>query len=302
MIKALTNYFKKKTGITENSQRINNLEQKLSAQHNFLLSLWQLTATEKWAINFKLAQSVQQKLQNTYPSLGDFSTAVHKNDIMLAFHLYKTAPNVFWGLESYFNVGIRAVKELSLIAQEQSWDLHKILDFGSGYGRMSRFLPHFFEAEIIPTEVKEEAIKFQKEEFGFHGFAHSTAVEDFPSPEVDLIIALSVFSHLPKDATFAWLHKLMHCLKPKGALVFTYHPLEEQQVLAATNKDYLFLANSEDSLLPITEDFLENSEEYGVIFFKQEFLEGFFRSENWQFIDLGHRLTKDQKAFALWKD
>ena len=300
MIKALINYFKAKSGITENTQRLAKLEEKLSQQHNFLLSLQQLTATETWAINPKLAQAVQQNLQETY-SLKPFSTAVHKNDVMLAYHLYKTAPNVFWGLQSYFKVGIKAVQELSLLAQEQGWQPQRILDFGSGYGRMSRFLPQFFNAEIIPTEVKEEAIAFQKVALNFNGFAHSPQAEKFSAPTADLIIALSVFTHLPQAAAFEWLKKLMATLNPKGAMVFTYHALEEQAHLKTQNKDHAFLNSSEDSLLPITDDYLKNTEDYGVSFFSQSYLEEFFKSQNWQFLYLNNRLAPNQKAFALWK-
>jgi 2-polyprenyl-3-methyl-5-hydroxy-6-metoxy-1,4-benzoquinol methylase len=301
MIKALITYLKDKSGVTENRQRLAQLEEKVGQQHNFLLSLQQLTATETWVINPKLATAVQQNLQETH-ALKSFSTAVHKNDVMLAYHLYKTAPNVFWGLQSYFEVGIKAVQALAVLADEQGWQPQKILDFGSGYGRMSRFLPQFFTAEIIPSEVKEEAITFQKKQFGFKGFAHSPQAEDFKTQPVDLIIALSVFTHLPQNAAFSWLKKLMTCLGSKAPLVFTYHALEEQAHLWAQNQAHVFQHNSEDSLLPITDDYLENTQEYGVSFFGQAHLEAFFKEQGWQFKFLNNRLAKNQKAFALWKN
>jgi trans-aconitate methyltransferase len=301
MLKGLIKFVKDKAGITQNAEALKKLEAKVQAQHNFLLSWQQLTANEQVAVNEQLGQTVSQRLQARF-KLKPFTTAIHKNDVMLAYHLYKNAPNATEGLESYYRVGIRAVQALAQVASQQGWQPQTILDFGSGYGRMSRFLPQAFPgASVIPTEVKPEAMAFQEQTFGFKGVTHGSAPDGFQPPASDLIIALSVFSHLPEGLTKKWLPCLLQSLNPGGALVFTYHALEEQPHLYAQSSSYAFVANSEDSLLPITADYLENTQEYGVSFYSRTFLEAYFSAQGWRFLYLENKLAPTQKAYALWK-
>jgi len=301
MIKKLAQFLQDKSGITENRQRMAKLEQEVQRQNLFNLSFLQLLTADVLPINPSVSNAAVKRLQAQY-GLKPFPLAIHKNDVMLAYHLYSNAPNILEAYESYFRVGIRAVKALADLAQAQGWQPQKIMDFGSGYGRMSRFLPQFFQAEIIPTEVKQQAMLFQEEHLGFKGVAHGSQPDDFKAPKVDLIIALSVFSHLPQALTEAWLKTLVSNLQEKGRLVFTYHPLEGYPHLARDHGHYAFLTKNEDLLFPTLDDHLHDAQTYGVSFFTQAFFERFFKEQGWSYQFLENQLATTQKAFAVWKD
>jgi hypothetical protein len=100
----------------------------------------------------------------------------------------------------------------------------KILDFGGGWGRISRFFLRESKPEFIwIADCLSDSIHW----------LHATRnpcniIMNDPLPPIpglhtsfDLIYAFSVFSHLSEESLHAWLTYLMDCLAPSGYLVFT---------------------------------------------------------------------------------
>lgn len=98
-----------------------------------------------------------------------------------------------------------------------------ILDFGCGCGRVLRyFRPN--GGFIAGSDVDAEAVEWCSDNLT----NVDTAVVNDPCPPMkfadatfDLIIAISVFTHFPKDIENAWLDELRRLLQPGGTLVAT---------------------------------------------------------------------------------
>jgi SAM-dependent methyltransferase len=101
----------------------------------------------------------------------------------------------------------------------------KLLDFASGYGRVTRFLVR----EVPPghvwvADVYAEGVRFQEERFGVHGIVSTIRPEDFTCAErFDAILVTSLFTHLPDERFVAWLRVLLGLLAPGGLLAFSAH-------------------------------------------------------------------------------
>ncbi len=98
-----------------------------------------------------------------------------------------------------------------------------VLDFGSGFGRVSRLLLHDLPPTAIwVADVKAAAVEFQTEHFGVQGLVSSFVPEDFgPDRTFDLIFVGSLFTHLPEDLFHRWLGQLYGLVSGRGVLAFT---------------------------------------------------------------------------------
>jgi SAM-dependent methyltransferase len=107
----------------------------------------------------------------------------------------------------------------------------RVLDFASGYGRVTRHLV----AEIPPervwvADVYAEGVAFQEEQLGVHGLVSTTDPERWECPfAFDAILVSSLFTHLPERRFVAWLRRLGELVNPGGLLLFSVHDLSLRQ-------------------------------------------------------------------------
>ncbi|MDP3173287.1 MAG: class I SAM-dependent methyltransferase [Phenylobacterium sp.] len=103
--------------------------------------------------------------------------------------------------------------------------LNSVLDFASGYGRLTRILIQKLPRDRIwVSDIYAEAVDWQAQTFGVNAFASS------PDPALldhagghDLVFVGSMFSHLPAGLFHDWLAKLYGFLGPRGVLAFSVH-------------------------------------------------------------------------------
>jgi SAM-dependent methyltransferase len=101
----------------------------------------------------------------------------------------------------------------------------RILDFGCGCARVTRFLPLLYpRARICGTDIDAEAIGWDTR--NCPGMAFSTNGDAPPLPfgdgAFDLVAAVSVFTHLPEDRQLDWLAELRRVTRGDGRLVLTF--------------------------------------------------------------------------------
>jgi len=100
----------------------------------------------------------------------------------------------------------------------------KVLDFGSCWGRITRFFMRDVLLEnLYGIDVAEEFVAECRKLFRSENFESCNAMPpcQLDSGSIDLISAYSVFSHLSERAFLAWMQEFHRILRPGGILAFT---------------------------------------------------------------------------------
>ncbi len=160
---------------------------------------------------------------------GTVDLAIDERDEMLGFLVESHGGDFDRALFQYFQSGASIAGSLGQVLRwrfgEQSV---KLLDFASGYGRVTRFLLREIPPERVwVADVYAGGVRFQEERFGVHGLVSANRPEDFACDErFDAILVTSLFTHLPEERFVAWLRVLLGLLNPGGLLAFSAHSSE----------------------------------------------------------------------------
>lgn len=103
----------------------------------------------------------------------------------------------------------------------------RIMDFGCGWGRITRFFLKDVEpAHILGVDIAERVLAECRRSMPAVRFEQIDVMPpiDLPDESIDLVYAFSVFSHLSRDAHDRWLAEFRRVLAPGGLLVVTTWP------------------------------------------------------------------------------
>lgn len=235
---------------------------------------------------------------------------VSKNDVMFQFmarefvvRLGRSIPQAFAkyvmsGLHMWQVLEAILVRKFGTLSEVQS-----ILDFASGYGRLSRFLVLAFDpARVWVSDIKERTVEFQRREFGVQGFASTEAPEDLTvDKRFDCIFVGSLFSHLP-EATFGrWLQRLCELLNPTGLLIFSVH---DASLIDRPAGDFTYRQISEEVHARSADGQLDTSQ-YGVAYVSEAFVRRVIEGlafENRRYFRFERALWTTQDVYALSRD
>jgi SAM-dependent methyltransferase len=160
---------------------------------------------------------------------GTLDLAVDRRDEMLAFLLESESGDLDRALFTYFRSGASLADALGQVLRWRFGSalerLGRLLDFASGYGRVTRFLVRDLPPERIwVSDIYSAGVRFQEERFGVHGIVSTVDPDDFARGEpFDAILVTSLFTHLPEATFRAWLRVLLGLLAPGGLLAFSAH-------------------------------------------------------------------------------
>ncbi|HEX2122189.1 MAG TPA: class I SAM-dependent methyltransferase [Thermoanaerobaculia bacterium] len=168
---------------------------------------------------------VDALLRPRVPRWEGLNRAIDERDDMLDFAMQLFGYDRDAALTSYFQNGLEQFEIVKHIAAWRERPLRRMLDFASGYGRLTRFLVHEKLAEeITVSDILEGGMEFQARQFGVRAILSSALPENFAAPEkYDLIFVASLFTHLPPATFGPWLRRLAELLEPEGLLVFSVH-------------------------------------------------------------------------------
>jgi len=162
---------------------------------------------------------------------GEIDLAVDSRDEMLEFLLRANRGDRDSALFQYFRSGASIAGSLAQVLRWRFGDpgrAQSLLDFASGYGRVTRFLVRAVPAaRVWVADVYADGVRFQSEHFGVHAVVSAIRPEDFACAErFDAILVTSLFTHLPEERFIAWLRVLLGRLNPGGLLAFSAHSSE----------------------------------------------------------------------------
>lgn len=104
-------------------------------------------------------------------------------------------------------------------------DARSILDWGCGCGRITRFLPRFTAARITGVDIDADNLAWCREHLPFGEFRRVPLrpPTDLPASAFDLVIGISVCTHLREIEQLAWLGELQRVAAPGALLLLTVH-------------------------------------------------------------------------------
>lgn len=153
-----------------------------------------------------------------------FVTDIHPDD-----HLYGYLNGRFGqdrATTMYFSGGKSdATQAAATIRRYKAEPNAKILEFASGYGRITRHLPALLQtSNLYASDIHPDACNFVTNTIGVETLLSSSRPEDLEiGSGYDFIFVISLFSHLP-DWTFQrWMRALVGTLAIDGLLMFTTH-------------------------------------------------------------------------------
>jgi SAM-dependent methyltransferase len=139
-----------------------------------------------------------------------------------AFRYYRS-------VELYYGGGLRNVSEIQSILAALGaplGDAGSILEFACGHGRLTRHLVRRVDPEkLTVSDIDRSAVDFVTRTFGVRGVYSTSEPEQLVDDgRYDLILVVSLFSHLPLQTWTRWLKRLNELLTPDGLLVFSTLP------------------------------------------------------------------------------
>lgn len=153
----------------------------------------------------------------TYPGIPG---RVHFNDFMLDD---RSPVGVASYRERALNVLDQIEATLAVLGLGMT-DVESWLDFGCGYGRVTRFLVERVPASrVAVTDIVREGVEFCASEFGVRPIAGDPDLARSRLGSYDFVFAISVLSHLNEQRSKSLLRVLGESLAPGGILLLTSH-------------------------------------------------------------------------------
>jgi len=168
---------------------------------------------------------VDALMRTRIPRWRELNRAIDERDDMLDFAMKLFHRDRDAAVANYFQNALEQYQLVRHIAGWRGGRPRRMLDFASGYGRLTRLLVHEQLAEqVTVADILEGGMAFQAEQFGVKALLSRTDPNEFRTPErYDLIFVASLFTHLPPATFTAWLRRLADLLEPDGLLIFSVH-------------------------------------------------------------------------------
>ncbi len=143
------------------------------------------------------------------------------------FRFFATHPSSLNPVRDYLADGWRSLVELLTLLDRcgrRLSTLSGMLEYASGYGRLTRHLAPHLPGRLWVADVMPGATDFAARCFGAHPAPASTdpAALDF-GRQFEVVFVLSLFTHLPPARWGAWLRALDAAVAPGGLLIFSVH-------------------------------------------------------------------------------
>ncbi len=104
-------------------------------------------------------------------------------------------------------------------------DFSRVLDWGCGCGRLSRYFAEQPNPRLTGVDIDEDNVGWCRENLGFANFQAIPLHPPTPLADghFDLLIGISVLTHLGEGAQLEWLRELHRLAAPNAVLLLTVH-------------------------------------------------------------------------------
>lgn len=171
----------------------------------------------------ELANPRRTKRATDLPLYNSISKTIHPDDEMFRM-IKRLMPQLGEAANQYFFGG--GFVALSLVSALRAQGIEParstLLDFGAGYGRVTRHLVHLFR-EVTIMDLDPEMISFARSEFGVRGYLSHPSIElaQWPARQFDVVFSFSVFTHFHPDIWCTWFERVFDCVRAGGYLIIT---------------------------------------------------------------------------------
>jgi glycosyltransferase involved in cell wall biosynthesis/SAM-dependent methyltransferase len=138
-------------------------------------------------------------------------------------------------VEDFASHGVDIVRALTAVTDRPLVSFRSWLDFGVGVGRLARMFKAF-TGKYAGVDVDLRTILWVRENLPWVRAIHTAprARLPFPDADFDMVVSISVFSHMSKDDQAFYLSELHRVTRPDAHLIITVHG--EQALQRAMNE------------------------------------------------------------------
>jgi SAM-dependent methyltransferase len=204
-------------------------------------------------------------------SAGDPRLEVDPGDEMFGFLRDLCGGDAERALCLYYQTGSSIARVLLQVLRWRFGEpraVPSLLDFASGYGRVTRFLlDEVPAAAVTAVDVLPRASAFQRRVLGVRSAVSATDPAALQlAGRFAAIFVTSLFTHLPEARFRAWLAALVARLEPGGVLAFSTHDLSLLPPEHRPTDGFCFLPQSEIGELAVAD--------YGSTWVDEDFVRG----------------------------
>lgn len=181
------------------------------------------------------------------------------------------------GYSTYKNI----IKILNNVVGKPLGDYEALFDWGCGCGRTSRFFgreekcPAVLGADIVP-----ELVEYCQKQYSFGEFSQVNTVPPTPyaGSSFDLVIALSVLTHIKEDEHLMWLSELERITKAGAILLLSIHNYNSLAYMGFTRKPVLMdnfnkYGFADAGQCDNLDGFIKEKDYYHNVFHSEEYIE-----------------------------
>lgn len=124
----------------------------------------------------------------------------------------------------------------------------RILDFGCGCGRTTRFLQEVQQFDVYGSDVNKQLVVWCQD-----NLKRVSTIDNGVFPPLkfsdgyfDFVYSLSIFTHLPELAMFAWLDELARVTADNGVVLLTTHGYPAIEIICRSSQHQQMFQISED--------------------------------------------------------
>ncbi len=150
----------------------------------------------------------------------------HLIDRVTSYEADEDREEVLAGFLSTGQQSVRDIEAALASVGKSLLDFESILEFGSGCGRIMRWLePLGAQSQLYGCDIDEEAMDWSNENLSFASFSANPAEPPLPYEDqtFDLVFNHSVFTHIDERMQDLWLAELHRVTKPGGLVLATVH-------------------------------------------------------------------------------